>query len=125
MCGDLNNDERYKVKKLNVCESENCINQMLSYINKKWKRDPKILKNRIARYDNKLTTVNAVRFDNLVVLQKMRTSYFVKQDETVDLFSEKRIVKTSRGILIKTLFKGYVGNIPHYATLTSNYCHLK
>ena len=111
------NEIEKKKKEIFVEEGEDCIDKMLNHVNKKWKGDPKIVRNGvIARYDNKLIAQNAVRFDNWVVLQKLNPSSNVKADGSIDPFGEKRIVKNSRGILSIKVFNGYVGKFHQYVT---------
>ena len=72
----------------------------------------------IATYDIKLIAHHAVGFDNWVVLQKLNPSYYVKADGTIDPYREKRTFNTSRRILGRKIFNGYLGKIPQYVTLT-------
>ena len=60
----------------------------------------------------------AVRMDIWAVLQKVKPSYCVKADGTIDLFREQKIVKTSSGIMSIKIFIGYVGRIPQNVTFT-------
>ena len=54
-------------------------------------------------------------------LQKLNPIYDVKPDGTIDPFGEKKIVKTSRGLLSIKIFDGYVGKVPQYVTFTCSY----
>ena len=66
-----------------VYKGEDCIQKRINHIKTNLGRDPKrnLKKKVIVSYDIKLIEHNAFRIDNLVVLLKLNSSFYLKQME--------------------------------------------
>ena len=124
---DLTPDEIKNKKKEKLFEEgEKCIDQKFKQKNINWNGDPKTVRYRIIpRYDMELIAHNDVGFDDWVVLQKLNPSWYVNAEGTIDPYREKKIVKTSGGLLTIKISIEYVKKIPQYVTFTRSHCNLK
>ena len=81
-------------KKYLVKEAEDCIDRMLIHLNKNWKGNPEVAKNRVnTRNDVQLITHIAATFDDWVVSQKIYPSFYVKPDGTKDPYRQEKLLK--------------------------------
>ena len=65
-----------------------------TFLLRKRKSDPKLLEKNVSiRFDTKLITLIADRFDNCVVLQKFNPGYYARSVGIIDPFRGKKIVK--------------------------------
>ena len=98
-------------EEVRVCEDEDCADKNIKSYNENGKVIQRQLKKVFTRYGITLIELNAVKFDNSLVLPKFNPSYYVISDGTIDPFRENEIVETSRGLLSIKFFSGYVGRI--------------